>query len=65
MRESKRHTARHVASARFADEGVPHPALDGDTPGFPNHRSGWGVPHPVLDGRVPGVPPIPGLKGGG
>ena len=48
LREHKRHTARHVASARYAalsayreGEGVvPHPVLDG----------GGDVPHPVLYG---------------
>ena len=65
LRERKRHTARRVASAHFADlspdKGVPHPVLDrgysiqswmgGGTPSSP------GYPHPgphlVLDGGTP------------
>ena len=69
LHERKRHTARHVASACFADGGgypiqswmgVPHPVLDGEGGtqslgwGTPS-RLGQGVPHPVLDW---GVPPI-------
>ena len=59
LRERKRHTARRVASARYAalfngGGGLPHPVLDG-----------WrGVPYPVLDGG--GVTPSsPGWGEGG
>ena len=42
LRECKRHTARHIANACFADGGmVPHPVLDG---GVPHHDLGWGYP---------------------
>ena len=56
MREDKRHTARRVACAHFADmgevtpsnpeQGVPHPVLDGGgTWGTPDPDLGWGIPH--------------------
>ena len=52
LRERKRHTARCVASARYAalsnggGGGVPHPVMMGV------------VPHPVMVGGTPGSPPI-------
>ena len=67
-RECKRHTARHVASADYADlspdergEGVPHPVLDREVPHPVLDREGTPsslgqcrrVPHPVLDEGVP------------
>ena len=43
LRERKRHTARHVASAHYAGEGgIPHPVMVGGTPS----RHVGGVPHP-------------------
>ena len=41
LRERKRHTARRVASARYA-------TLGGG--GTPSSHGGWGVPHPVMVG---------------
>ena len=64
LREHKRHTARRVASARFADwGGVPHPILDGGgVPSTPRPRSGWrGTPSNL--GR--GACPRSGRGGGG
>ena len=62
LRERKRHTARRVASACYADllgRGVPHLRSGGEP------ISGWGVPHPRVGGvphpRVGGVPPRPGM----
>ena len=53
LRERKRHTARHVASACFADLS---PDGGGDTPSSPRWRGtpsslGWG-------GGTPGYPPF-------
>ena len=58
LRERKRHTARRVASTRFADGGVPPiPGLDGG--GIPSSL-GRGVPqvpsHPDLGRGYPGYP---------
>ena len=59
LRERKRHTARRIESARFADggRGVPHPVLDGGGGGYPIQSwMGGRVPHPVLDGGTPSSP---------
>ena len=53
--ERKRHTARRIASARYAGGGtpcshgggVPHPVMVG---GIPSSHGGGGVPHPVMVG---------------
>ena len=61
--ERQRHTARRVASTRYAalspNGGVPHPVLNGGVP----IQSWMGVPHPVLGGggstqTWDGVPPL-------
>ena len=75
LRERKRHTAYHIASARYDDlspDGrVPHPVLDGDTPSdvwtgsVPHPRSGWGGTPSSLGHGVPhprsgfGYPRVP------
>ena len=43
LRERKRHTARHIESARYA-RGVPHPVM---VVGYPSSHGG-GVPHPLM-----------------
>ena len=52
LRERKMHTARRVASARYAalfpDKGVPHPVLGRGTPGYTPILT-WGYPLPHLD----------------
>ena len=68
LRERKRHTARGVASARYAvlsngkGRGVTHPVMMvGGTPSShgrggdtpSSHGGGWGVPHPDLAGGTP------------
>ena len=64
LRERKRHTARHVASARFADGGTPSSHGWGGYPiqswmgGTPCPRSGLrggGVLHPILNRGYPRV----------
>ena len=64
LRERKRHTARRVASARYAGgQGVPHPVMvwGGTHPvmwdGVPPHHPdlGWGTPPPSRRGM--GYPP--------
>ena len=65
LREHKRHTARRVASARYADlsRGVPHlrsggypiPGLGGVPHPRPRgvpHPISWGVPHPRSRGYL-------------
>ena len=79
LRERKRHTARRVASARYAVlsnggypiqswvGGVPHPVLAGGTPSSPG---GWGYPIQSWPGGYPiqswpGRYPIQSWPGGG
>ena len=64
LRERKRHTARHVASARYVTVrgGYPVPGLGG----VPHPRSRGGLPHPRLGGtpsQVQGGYLIPGPGG--
>ena len=70
LRERKRHTARRVASTRYAAlsnpdlvGGVPHPDLVGGYPGYPPEL-GWGTPRTGM-GYPPQtlnwVPPRPGM----
>ena len=60
LRERKRHTARRVASARYAKGGYPVPGPGG----VPHHRSGGrGVPHPRSAGTL-GTPHLPDLGWG-
>ena len=78
LHERKRHTARRIASTRYASGGggLPHPVMVGGDPiqswlgGYPI-QSWWGVPHPVMVG-VPhpvmvggtlGTPSRPGQGG--
>ena len=68
LREHKRHTAYHVASARFVDRGVPDPVLDGEEyaiqswTGSTPSSLGLGYPIMILDGgtshQQDGIPPV-------
>ena len=77
LRERKSHTARHVASARYAalsPEGGRGYPIQSWTRGYPiqSWMEGGGTPSQVWTGRVPhpvldrgSKNPIPGLDGGG
>ena len=59
LRERKRHLARRVASARFADQspdwGVPHPVLDRGG-WYPIQSCLWGYPIQSWRGGIPSSP---------
>ena len=79
LRERKRHTARRVASARYADlspdngpilltRGLPHPVLDRRYSHPVSMGVPWGTPHPDLRWGTPQSAgwgtPHPGLRWG-